>query len=65
MQMDDVPDLMTTRQNSVDIGDVKHRVEAEDFSYSAVKLCCPCGSSLRTDSLIQVITFDFLFYVSG
>ncbi|XWS07915.1 hypothetical protein CRYUN_Cryun41cG0033000 [Craigia yunnanensis] len=55
MQIGDAPDLATKRQTSLDICDVKHRVEAEDFSYPAVKICCPCGSSFHTDSMIQCI----------
>ena len=55
MQIADAPDLATKKQTSLDIGDVKHKVETEDFSHSAVKSCCPCGSSLHTDSMIQVI----------
>ncbi|XVE68950.1 hypothetical protein DITRI_Ditri09bG0111000 [Diplodiscus trichospermus] len=53
MQIADAPDLATKRQTSLDICDVKHRVEAEEFSYSAAKVCCPCGSSFHTDSMVQ------------
>ncbi|EOY18581.1 DNA-binding protein with MIZ/SP-RING zinc finger, putative isoform 2 [Theobroma cacao] len=56
MQIADESDLATRRQtSSLDICNVKHKVEAEDFSYSAVKICCPCGSSLHTDPMIQCI----------
>ncbi|XWS75123.1 hypothetical protein CRYUN_Cryun01aG0058300 [Craigia yunnanensis] len=53
MRIADAPDLATKKQTSLDIGDVKQRVEAEDFSHSTVKIYCPCGSSLHTDSMIQ------------
>ncbi|XVE99354.1 hypothetical protein REPUB_Repub03eG0190900 [Reevesia pubescens] len=55
MQIAEAPDLATKRQISLDICDVKQRVEAEDFSYSAAKICCPCEISLHTDAMIQCI----------
>ncbi|XP_022745340.1 E3 SUMO-protein ligase SIZ1-like isoform X2 [Durio zibethinus] len=55
MQIADAPDLATKRQTSLDVCGVKHRVEAEDVSYSAVKICCPCGSLSHTDDMIQCI----------
>lgn len=47
-------DLPTKRQSALETTSLKHEGEFENSINSDVKICCPCGSSLPTESMIQV-----------
>lgn len=48
-------DLATKGQIGLDISSHKPEEEFEKSINSDVKICCPCGSSLPTESMIQVL----------
>ncbi|KAI8563871.1 hypothetical protein RHMOL_Rhmol03G0142800 [Rhododendron molle] len=51
----------TNGENSSEINDAELKEEVADLLYSEKKIRCPCGSSLSTEYMIQVITSSFAF----
>ncbi|ONK77032.1 uncharacterized protein A4U43_C02F2400, partial [Asparagus officinalis] len=52
MQIPGATDLASKSQSSSDINQVKPKEEVRDL-YQEMKVSCPCGSTLITDSMIQ------------
>lgn len=50
----------TNGENSLEINVVKPKEEVVDPLYSEKKIRCPCGSSLSTEYMIQVIPSSFV-----
>jgi hypothetical protein len=48
-------DLATKGQSGLDISSHKPEEKFVKSVNSDVKICCPCGSSLPTESMIQVL----------
>lgn len=51
----ELADLATKGQSGLDISSHKPEEEFEKYINSDVKICCPCGSSLPTESMIQCV----------
>ena len=56
MQIPGATDLASKSQSSSDISQVKPK-EVKDSYQLDMKVRCPCGSSLLTESMIQVYFF--------
>ena len=54
MQIPGATDLASISQSSSDINPVKPKEEVKDSYQLDMKVRCPCGSSLLTESMIQV-----------
>lgn len=61
MQISEAADLATMGQSGFDICNVNLKTEAEESLNSDAKICCPCGTSLPIDSMVQVI-ISFICY---
>lgn len=55
MQISEAADLAIMGQSGLDICNVKVEMEAEDSLNLGGKIFCPCGTSLPSESKIQVI----------
>lgn len=56
MQVHGATDLASKFQNGSDSSNLKPKEEIEDSFQLDMKVRCPCGSSLLTDSMIKVIS---------
>jgi hypothetical protein len=54
MKNTETADLTITGRGSLERSNLKPEEEVETSIYSDMKICCPCGSSLPTESMIQV-----------
>jgi hypothetical protein len=58
----ELADLAAKGQSGLDISSHKPEEEFEKSINLDVKICCPCGSSLPTESMIQVLQQFILLY---
>lgn len=54
LQLPGATDLASKGQSGLDINDVKPKEEVDDSFQAVLKIRCPCGRSLATESMIQV-----------
>lgn len=54
--LDDV-DLTTNENSASVVSDGNVKMEVEDSLNSSSKICCPCGNSLPTEFMIQVMNY--------
>lgn len=55
MQITPSTDSASKEQSGSDTCSVKPKKEVKNFSDTNAKICCPCGSSLSTEAMIQVL----------
>lgn len=55
MKNTETADLTITGRGSLERSNLKPEEEVETSIYSDMKICCPCGSSLPTESMIQCV----------
>lgn len=56
LQVSVAPDLASKGGQGVsNSSNIKIKGEMDDYIQSDTKVCCPCGSSLETESMIKVI----------
>ena len=65
IQLPGAMDLASKGQNGVDINNVKPKEEVDDSFQVDMKVRCPCGSSLPTESMIQVHLLNLLYPLSS
>ena len=61
MQVSGATDLASKGQGLSDSSNVKFREEIED-SYNDMKIRCPCGSTLQTETMLKVLPNIYIYF---